>query len=192
MPRRTKKSKYLTKRGLPYALMKTVETKYQSQNEGGFLITVPPTFSNNSWQLYDINPGLLFNNRVGNEIQTRSFFCRIFAKSVDGATQVWCRALLYSPRDASATSVPINSLRDIPDHEKYIIWSDKSINCAGQPGGGSGILVMKKRWRPYMKTLYSSSDNNSVQKGAVMLIVVSNVDQNCQIDIDMRLYYKDV
>ncbi len=187
-----KKSKFLTKRGLPFALMKFAESKRGTNNVNNLTLADPPVFSTNTFLLHDLDAGTSAGQRIGETIQQSGYYIKLFCQSIDSNVTSWVRCIVYSPRDDQDTDLPTDDLRDIPDPNRFIVWSDKSVSVAGQPGGGSGIITIKKKFKPYRLGRYSDSSGTNVTKGSLYMLLVTNNSTAVEVLGVARLYFKDV
>lgn len=192
MPRRrSRKSQYVTKRSLPFQLMKYAETKQITQTLRNFLPILPGD-TTQVFELTDILQGDETNERTGNEIQLRSFYARFWCNAVS-SSGVFARFILYSPRLANSNTPPVvTGMGDRIDKDLYVVWLDKWISCSNQQGGGSGLVTMKKKWKPYMKVIYSGSTGTLVKKNGLYLQIITNVTLKCQVNGFASVFYKDI
>ncbi len=198
MPRqRKRKSKYLTKRGLPFALMKQVETKSNSVEDADVsMVSGLPIDIN----LTQIAGGDTVNQRVGNEIKVSSVFFKCgFSNSIDATLPTnkayFGRVMLWSPRDITASaSTPLDAEPfEFPDRQKWIIWADKTVPIPWANSISNSIITIKKRFKPYMKVLYDSSGSGSAIKHPLFITITTNsATALVECSYMSRVYYKDI
>lgn len=192
MPRkRRRSSKFVTKRSLPFQLMKFAETKRSTDQVTTLSLVQPATFANSTLILHDITQGIDQSKRIGEEVQASGYYCRFYFASVSQTIQ-WCRVVVYSPRLVDTTEIPLTDINDMADPSKFIIWSDKSVAPAGQIGGGSGIVTLRKKFKPYMKLRWESASGTDITKGSLFVLFLCNVNDGATVHGISRLYFKDV
>ncbi len=191
----SKKTKYVTKRGLPFQLMKYAETKYSTATSGApgvdLLLPSPATITN-LITLTDIRQGDNFNERDGMMIQITGVYIRIiYEAALTGAAQ-YLRAILYSPRISSSFLAPASDMVNIIDPEQFIVWSDKTVLCPQNPGNGHGVLTIRKKFKPYMKALYDTDIGGSQTKGTLRLLLLGKINNGTSVQFNARVYFKDL
>ncbi len=192
MPRRRRRSKFVTRRAFPFLLMKQLETKSESTTakDVSFLSTLPIDVGVN-----EISQGTMVSERVGMEVQTSSVFFKCsFSNSLDDSNPTnkayYARVVLYTPRD-SADLIDIQPM-EFPDRQKFIIWADKTVGIPWTNNLSHSIITIKKKFKPYMKTIYDGSSSGSAIKGKLMIAIVTDSDSNLvECSYMARTYYKD-
>ncbi len=80
-----------------------------------------------------------------------------------------------------------------PNYEDYVIWHDKTytapFSAAATPGG---VVVIKKKFKPYMTSLYTTDQGDSLTKGSLRIIMIGSADVAVKVSMSARLYFKDV
>jgi len=172
MPRRShkRKSKYVTKRSLPFQLMKYAETKRLITDFDDEIIDL----AGNTFDLSLITQGETQSTREGNEIQFRSVYCRFYTE-VAGTPQsgqaVYMRFILYSPRLANLSVPPVTEMRGFVDMDNYIVWQDKWVQVGTDRLHGA-LVTIKHKWKPYMKLLWNGNGATTHRKGSVFLQII--------------------
>ncbi len=80
--RRGRKSKFVTKRGLPFQLMKFAETKYFTDSIFGLSLPTPADSSSNRL-INLIRIGTFENERIGQKIQVSGYYIRMTFEAVN-------------------------------------------------------------------------------------------------------------
>lgn len=194
MPRRRRngrKSKYVTKRGLPFQLMKFAETKFIDDTVN-LNIATPATFLTNVVDLTAIGGGSNQSQRDGNSLQMSGLYISYTMATTDVNNPQFGRLIVYSPRATGSTTLPVDDFLDIVDPDEFKVWYDKISIPAFQQGGTSGVHKVRKSWKPYMKVIYTSSSAASVVQGQVYLMFLSATNVGVTLDLHSRLYFKDV
>jgi len=186
-----RKSKYVTKRGLPFQMMKYAETKYHTLDQGPLTLPVPPS-GTNVIRLDDIRRGAAENERVGNEVQVTGVYIRLIYEAALTGTSQYMRAILYSPRLISAVNPPALTVTEIPDPDNVVIWFDKTVLCTFTPGGGSGVMTIRKKFKPYMKSIWDTDLGGSIQKGPLILCLLGHIASGTSVSFSSRVYFKDL
>lgn len=186
------RSKFVTKRQLPFLMSKIAEPKQINNNFEDILIAKPATAATNGRSLTTIAQGDGKAEREGNLIQVTGYFCSFAVESEDTLIAQWLRIIIYTPRKVGTTLLPADDMTSQPDTDKFIIWHDKTVAPALQPGGGVGLIKLKKRWVPYMKVRYDSGADSSVQENEVIVLVLSHLNEGVKLRAQMRLFYRDM
>ncbi len=198
MPRRNRrrngrKSKFVTKRGFPFQLMKYAEGKRNTVGFDKFAIPDPAVFATNVVSLVDdIATGPDNGDRVGNVIQVSGVYVSYVLEAILTGTAQFCRVIMWTPRIADSTELPAPNMVNIPDPDRFIIWHDKVHFAPFTPGGGIGIGKIRKKFSPFMKVMYNNAFIDSVTKNNLHILVLSKIDLGVEISMSARLYYKDV
>ncbi len=194
MPRRSRrngrKSKFVTKRSLPFQLMKYAETKQ-------FTTTFDPltlTTSGTSFDLSELEQGPSVFERIGNECQLRSVYCRFTitknaAETMSNAS--FARFILYTPRLANDSTVPVAKLTSLVDKDDNIVWQDKWVRVASDLNGGSGLVTIKHKWKPYMKLIWNAAGESGHRKGSLRLCIIGS-NLNCDARGFATMFFKDL
>ncbi len=193
MPRRNKRSKFVTKRGLPFLLMKTAETKHHTQVAADVsLVSSLPI----ELDMTDVDQGDSVSQKIGQELQISSVFFKCgFSNSLDDTSPTnkayYGRVILYTPRD------PLDLIDaqpfDFPDRQKFIIWADKTVPIPWVNSVSNSMVTIKKRFKPYMKAIYDSGGGTSCIKGK-LLIQISTNSPTALVECSYggRMYFKDL
>jgi len=190
--RNGRKSKFVTKRGLPFQLMKYAETKYNDEGVLDRLLTNPATLGVQFESIVSIGTGNTVNTRVGNIIQVSGFYGRCIYESTLTGQMQYIRICIVTPRDVNNANVPIVDMVTPIDPELHKIWYDKTVPCPFVPGGGHGVLTFRKKFKPYMKTIFDSSVAASVQQGALNFCILTKNDGGATASWCVRTYFKDL
>ncbi len=195
MPRRShrRRSKFVTKRAFPFMLMKQAETKSisTSAKDVSFVSSLPIDLS-----LNNISQGTQVSERVGMDVQTSSvFFKASFSNSLDDSNPTnkayYARVILYTPRN-SIDIIDVEPM-EFPDRQKFIIWSDKTVGIPWTNNLSHSIITIKKKFKPYMNTLYDGSGGSTAIKGKLMIAIVTDSDTALvEVSYMARVYFKDV
>lgn len=191
--RRGRKSKFVTKRSLPFQMMKYAETKLKQQNLVDFTPFSDPTVTADRFELTNIDVGDRDDERIGNEIQLRSVYAKFTCRNVV-ATSTWVRFILYSNKVPNADNVPVESMADFIEKNNFTIWVDKWVYCTDNVagGGGNGIVTIKFKFKPYMKTQWTGILGTTVKKGDLSLSIIPSNTEGAQINGYINVYYKDL
>lgn len=196
MPRRRRrngrKSKFVTKRSLPFQLMKYVEQKFVVLAIADLPLAVPATTAN-LIHLTAINQGNDQFTRDGNMIQVTGIYAKITFTAVSSAKIRFFRMIIYSPRVTNDINSPVSRVVGLPDPDEFVIWVDKLVPCplpaAATPGG---VMMVKKKFKPYMKVLYDDATGGSIKKNSIRLALIGSEDVAVNINLELRLYFKDL
>ncbi len=195
MPRRMRrrKTKYVTKRSLPFQLMKYAETKERVLNFVNIVLPLPATLSSNVFELTEVSQGTGINERIGDELQTRSIYARFTAGLAGPASSgTWCRFILYSPRLANAGTLPVTTtMQERIQKNQFVVWSDKWIMVGGE-NNGLGLVTIKHKWKPYMKSIFNTTSGTSIRKNGVYMQIIPSVDMNVVINGFISFFFKDL
>ncbi len=189
---RKSKSKYVTKRGLPFQLMKYAETKYNDNNTFNQTLLSDPTSSVQLTSMVGIGGGTSVNSRVGNSIQVSGFYGRVIYDAAITTETQYMRLCVVSPRVTNNATAPIGNMIGPIDPDDWIIWYDKTVPCPGTAGSGHGVLTFKKKFKPYMKTLYDTSSSASVTSGNLTFCIIPKTDLGVNASWAIRVYFKDI
>jgi len=171
--------------------MKFAETKYITTADAGLALPFPASGSS-VIPLVDIRQGTDIDERVGNEVQVSGVYIRIIYEAALTGTTQWMRALLYSPRVPGSVLPVVSNMVDQPDPDEFIIWFDRTALCTFTPGGGSGVMTIRKKFKPYMKTIFDTSLGPTQQKGQLILGLFGQNDLGTVLSYSARVYFKDV
>ncbi len=193
--RRKRKSKFVTRRALPFLLMKTAEAKFRDV----IAATVPLDIFDTSpvdINLTEIAQGITRDTRIGQSIQiTGVFFKCTFGTGV--ASQVtdarYARAILYSTRDtdlAPLSTAPIG----FPDFDKRVIWSDKVVPLPWNNSMPNSMITIRKKFKPYMKCIYDGSAATSVEKNDLKIMISTDAltGGRTSVRFQARIYFRDL
>lgn len=192
--RNRRKSKYVTKRGLPFQLMKYAETKYNDLLVTNQLIAQPPDGTTVK-DLTVIAGGSSNTSRVGTDIQISGVYIKLIitGPSAPGIVTFF-RAILYSDRDINTANAPALGVLDPVDPEQFKVWADKTIVCptnAGSPGP-NGVMVLRKKFKPYMKAIYNATIGGSITQGQIKLALLASQTLLATVSVHSRVYFKDL
>ena len=154
--RRGRKSKFVTKRGLPFQMMKYQETKFKDKVVIGQILTTLPALPNQLAHLTDISAGDEQDARDGNMIQLTGIYVRIIHEANLTSAGQFIRVCLSSNRNATDFSTPILDATTPPDPDNFKVWYDKTFFTTFLPGGGKGVIEIRKKFKPYMKVIWDS------------------------------------
>ncbi len=191
--RRGRKTKFVTKRGLPFQLMKYVETNFRTFGTGSEFAVKS---AGNPGELFiaitDIPVGTERFERIGNMVQARGFFMRIIFESALAGAGQYIRIAMTSPRDIGDTIPPIADMVTQINPDTHKVWYDKTHFAAFQSGGSKGVVEVKKRFRPYMKLMWDGPSGDDITKGRIDLTIISKVNDGVNATFRGRLYFKDM
>jgi len=188
-----RKTKFVTKRGLPFQLMKFAESKFHDKTATNFLLLSPADYINNVFVATDISRGTGSTSRVGNIVQVSGYYMRMTYESVQQVQAEYMRLIIYTPKqDMLSSELPANDMVSAVDPRRFIIWHDKTVLCANAPGGSKGVMVIKKRFKPYLKLEWDSSNELDVTKGQLLVLALGRTNEAVRINFDFRLHYRDV
>lgn len=196
MPRKRRrngrKSKFVTKRSLPFQMMKYVEQKFIVLAIADLLLPVPATTAN-LIHLTAITQGNDQFSRDGNMIQVTGIYAKVTFTAVSSAKIRFFRLIIYSPRIANDINSPVSRVVGLPDPDEFVIWVDKLVPCplpaAATPGG---VMMVKKKFKPYMKVLYDDATGGSVKKSAIRIALIGSENEAVNVSLELRLYFKDL
>jgi len=190
---RGRKSKFVTKRGLPFQMMKYVETKNTVIELLNSLADNPPVLGVNNVSLVNIREGAGQFERIGSMIQVTGIHVKIIFEGVNSNALRFLRVGLWSPRDAQTTIGPWDNMVDQADTDVHIMWFDKvAIAPLAEASTPGGVITIKKKFKPYLKTIYSTNLGDSVTKGMLRLILLPKADLSCTFSYSAKTYYKDL
>ena len=126
-------------------------------------------------------------------IQTTGIHAKITFEAVNANSMRFLRVVLYTPRSGLVDAAPVGNMNDHADPDLYIIWFDKTVTCpvaaAATPGG---VMTVKKKFKPYLKTLYDADQGVDVSDHPVWMLLLPSADQAVQASWESRLYFKDL
>jgi len=190
--RNGRKSKFVTKRGLPFQMMKYVETKFQTLNATDVSCATFPGIGPQFAAVNLIEQGVQQDERIGNMVQLSGIYIRLIHEATNPALNQWLRVTLTSPRDVNGGSRPISDMTTPVDPDLHKVWYDKTHNSAFQPGGGNGVVTIRKKFKPYLKVLYNDDTVTSITQGNVQLTFISKNDLQITASYTARVYFKDM
>ncbi len=185
--RRKRKSKFITKRALPFLLMKNAEPKFHELDFTDLVAPGTPT----NLDLTFIAQGDSQNERIGQSIQATGVYFRAVlgvTANVDGP--IYVRYILYTKRNNATADLNVTG-PSIPDFDQYIIWADKLMPCPWTNNISNSVTTIRKKFKPFMKVMYNGSGAGSVEKGNLHLMMTVNTDE-VNINYAVRLYYRDL
>jgi len=187
-----RKSKFVTKRGLPFQLMKYADTKYNDEAGTDISVLSIPVLGPQLESLVNIGGGTSVNNRTGNAIQVSGFYGRlIYEATLTGSAQ-WIRVVVYQARHPASAVSPITDMVSPIDPEQFIIWYDRTLLCPQNAGNGHGVVTFKKKFKPYMKVLFDTSSGVSVQNNNLSFALASKTNMGALASWHIRTYFKDL
>ncbi len=195
MPRRSrrKKSKYVTRRALPFLIQRQAEPKYIHESITGldFIATLP---EEKDMTAMTIGGGR--ENRIGNQIQVTGIYARGFFTPSHDATNptdnaYMARVVLYTPRDQSEILDVLPG--EFIDKERFVVWFDRLVVIPWQNSVIGNTFTIKKSFKPYMKVLYDSALSSSATKNSIKLLVSTNsTTALVTLDYHWTIYFRDL
>ncbi len=185
--RRKRKTKFVTKRALPFLLMKQAEPKFQEQDATVLVTPGAPL----TLDLTFISQGDGQGQRIGHSIQATGVFYRFVlgvTANVDGP--VYIRYILYSKRNNATANLNVTG-PSLPDFDQYIIWSDQLKPAPWTNNISNSVTTIRKKFKPFMKVMYNGTGAGSVEKGNLLLSITVNTDE-MNVNYAGRLYYRDL
>ena len=80
----------------------------------------------------------------------------------------------------------------IPKQE-YKVWFDKTFPCpTSATGAPGGVLIIKKRFKPYLKVIYKNDLGTEIEQGLVTLQVIPKATLSVRLSYSATIFYKDV
>jgi len=189
--RRGRKTKFVTKRGLPFQLMKYAEAKFKDQAIN-VNILAPAIFSTNVVTISDVAQGNEQNARDGDHINISGVYARYRINTNDAASPQFVRIVMYTPRVVDTEDLPTTNVVGLIDPAKFKVWYDKTSVPSFQQGSGVGILHIRKKWKPYMKAIYTTSAGDSITQGRLLVLFLSTNSSGVTLSADIRMYFKDL
>jgi len=193
--RKGRKTKYVTKRGLPFQLMKFAEIKFidTATPSTGLLVPAPSTFATNTFIPLAIQRGDGEAERIGNIVQVSGYYCRFVYDGLEASVSNFLRIVIYSPKqDQQSQESPCVDMVNVPDPRRFTIWYDKTVLAPNSAGGSKGVLVVKKRFKPYLKVEWDGSLLTDFTRGNVLIQVLSLNNEGIRLFMDFRMYFRDV
>lgn len=193
--KRRRTSKFVTRRQFPVMLMNLAEPKY---------IDIESVYT----PIFDIVPeqldfttfseGTGVSQRVGREIQVTGFYGQILAKASTTGEFVtnepsFVRVVLYYPKDVTEPA-----MTDMPaqliDKEKFVILADKTVAVSWINSIEGAQIIIKKKFKPYMKVIYDTSSGATVLTHRLQLMISTDITnpQSIQVSYGCRMYFRDV
>ncbi len=195
MPRRSrhKKSKYVTRRALPFLIQRQAEPKYNQSTVAGldFFASLPEEND-----LTSITTGTGRGDRIGNQIQVTGVYARgFFSPSHGGETPTdnayMARVILYTPREQSEVFDVLPG--ELIDKERFVIWYDRLVPIPWTNQIDGGRFTIKKSFKPYMKVVYDTSVSTSAVKNSLKILISTNSLLNLvTLDYHSTLYFRDL
>ncbi len=190
--RRGRKTKFVTKRSLPFQMMKYVETKFFDNVQQDITAVTPVPVGPQFQAINLMNQGSDTFNREGNMVQQTGLYARFILESALSGTNQWLRIAFVTPRITNSISFPLLNMTTAIDTDTHIVWYDKVHNCAFQPGGGNGVVTVRKKFKPYMKQLYDNLVMSSIQKGSIQIAILPQNTGGVVFSYTVRTYFKDM
>ncbi len=191
--RKGRKSKFVTKRGLPFQLMKYAETKYLTFSDTDVVLANPASLFVNNINITNIREGTGLNERVGQMIQVTGFHIKIIFKAVNANDLRFLRVGVWLPRIPDDTTAPFTNMVIQNQFEEETMWFDKVVPCptagAGTPGG---VMTIKKKFKPYLKVMFADDLGESQTKGTLRLIMLPKANASVEASWSVRTYFKDL
>ncbi len=191
--RRKRKSKFVTKRGLPFQLMKYAESKFLTFSLADFLLTSPATSGLNLRSLVNIREGPGINERIGRQIQLTGIYVKIIYNAVNDNNTRWMRVTLSQPRLPDVIEQPTVGMVDSPSFNETIMWFDKTVLCptigAATPGG---VMVLKKKFKPYIKVRYENNLGADIFQSQLFLTLLPKDTLSVIVSMEAKVYFKDL
>ncbi len=190
---RKRKSKFVTRRALPFLLMRTAEAKRQGDD---VLDAILDVLNPVDFDLSILASGTTVGQRVGNSVQVTGFIGN-FTFSIDNTineTQPrYARIILWMPRGDSNVAPPVVTPTSFPDPENYIIWADRRVALGWTNSIVGSSATIKKKFKPYMLMNYDSTASTSCIKGKLQCTVVTDSDSGAAtLTADLRIFFRDV
>lgn len=190
--RKRRKGKFVTKRGLPFQLMKYVEQKFIRLSIQDLALNVPAT-SAELIHLTEIRTGTQQFERVGHMIQVTGVYGKVTFSALSSTKIRFLRLIVYTPRIVDNTLPPVIRTVDLPDPDQFIVWFDKLVPCpfpaAATPGG---VMTVKTKFKPYIKVLYDGITGATITKNSIRLALIGSENVAVNLSLELRLYYKDL
>ncbi len=185
---RKRKTKFVTKRALPFLLMKNAEPKFH-EIDSTVTLTAASSFT---LDLTFIIQGDGQDERIGQSIQATGVYFRAIMGIAGVATTQpsYTRVILYSKRQNATTDLLVTG-PSLPDFDKYIIWSDKLVPNPWTNSISNSMVTIRKKFKPFMKVLYSGSGSGSVEKNNLRMLMSVNTG-SIDVNFAVRLYYRDI
>ena len=140
-----------------------------------------------------ITRGTGADDRIGNIIQVSGYYMRLTYQGVSQSDVQYFRVIIYTPKqDMLTTEVPGSDMVNIPDPRRFVIWADRTVLCPNAPGNGQGVMVLKKKFKPYLKVEYDSSLLTDITRGQILMQVLATTNDAVRISFDLRMYFRDV
>lgn len=173
--------------------MKFAENKFHDKTATNYLLPVPADYINNVFVATDISRGTGSTSRIGNIVQVSGYYVRMTFESVLQTEAQYMRIIIYTPKqDMLSTELPATDMVAAVDPRRFIIWHDKTLLCANGPGGSKGVMVLKKKFKPYLKLEWDSSNELDVTKGQLLILTLGRTNEAVRFNMDFRLHYRDV
>ncbi len=190
--RNRRKSKYVTKRGLPFQLMKYAETKYIVFADSDVSLPNPSSTLSNI-NLVNIREGTGLNERVGQQIQITGVHIKIIFKGANSNDLRFFRAMLWTPRISDDSSPPVLDMVNTAQFEEHTVWADKlAIAPLAEASTPGGVYTFKKKFKPYLKTMYTTALGEDVSKGMLRLLMLPKADLSVVVSWNAKVYFKDI
>ncbi len=174
-------------------MMKYVETKntrLETLNTDG---TNPASLGINNVSLVSIREGTGQFERIGSMVQITGIHVKIIFNGVNNNDLRFLRVGLWSPRIADANSQPFDNMVDQADTDTHIMWFDKvAIAPLAEASTPGGVMTIKKKFKPYLKTIYQTNLGDSVTKGMLRLILLPKVTSSVTFSFSAKTYFKDL
>lgn len=196
--RKKRKSKFVTRRALPFLLAKNAEAKYIDSAEGGTDILLTDNAPHDD-QMTLIQSGSRVDRRAGNEIQVTGFYmtftCSPHILGVPEATSKvrYIRIVLYTKRSVAEPDLEVGPV-DIIEKEPYIVWIDKMVQVPFNSSASKGHVVLRKKWKPYMKATYTDTSIGDIAHNGVYLTISTDTPnpELVEFSYNARLFFRDL
>jgi len=171
--------------------MKYAETKFKDQAIN-LNILAPAIFSTNVVTLSDIAQGDTQISRDGDHINISGVYGRYRITTNDPASAQYVRIVMYTPRVIDTEELPTTDVVGLIDPAKFKVWYDKTSVPSFQQGSGVGVLHIRKKWKPYMKAIYTTSAGDSITQGRLLVLFISTNSSGVSLSANLRMYFKDL
>jgi len=189
--RRGRKTKFVTKRGLPFQMMKYVETKFKTISVFNQVLSDTASL-NQFFSLSSIDGGSDQEQRVGNMAQCSGFFIRLVYEAQLTGQMQYIRVIVYTPRFTGQAVPAIDDMITPADPDLHKVWVDKVAPCPFVPGGGGGVMTLKKKFKPYMKMIWGTDDGEDIEQGQILVNIIGKNNLGTTASWMTRLYFKDM
>ncbi len=190
--RRRRRTKFVTKRALPFLLSKNAEAKRRNLSVTDHVLSDTTALNFDYTQFAQ---GVGVANRIGNEVKVTGFIAKLTFSVVPGDLPQrprYARVLLWQPRGDVDVLPPDAAPTELLDPEQFTVWVDRIVPLPWTNSLDNSFLTIRKKFKPYMNMIFDSSSSTSIQKNKLQLSISTDESVNTFfVSVGSRMYFRD-